>query len=249
MKKLLYAFLLTVIFLCTGCLPNYVNVTGFYAPYYILSADMPFADTMNTAQFDNVEKIEEDIYGRCYYSYKTYSTAFHYEIEIHVISQKETKTEIDYYPDYCYIARESEGDPFSEEDIARLKERNDWGKPLNVEKMRQIPNDYQDDILTAGEIGTLENFLCDYIDVEEGYDVYVDAMGINDSNQQMFFCHVYGLNDVSKSDQYETMTPCYILVYQKSDTQPIVAIEEIEPTLDCQDFMHNFRLTWFEPEE
>ena len=253
-KKALFVVLLTVVLQCAilfmGC-HNFVDVTGYYAPYHILNADMPYSNNMHTSKFDKVEKLEEDSFGRCYYSYRTPSTMVeYYELEIHVICQKETKMDIYYYPDYCYMARGSRGNEnagvsaeaeFSEEAIAQFKELNDWDKPLDEGRMRQIPNDYQRPIIYDV---SLEPILLDHLNVEAGSYAVVNDMEINDRNQQMFFCLI-----VEKTDQGESVAKYYALVYQKSDSQPIVAIEEIKHTLDCQDAMHNFRITWFEPEQ
>lgn len=253
-KRALCVVLLTVMLLCTilfmGC-HNFVDVTGYYAPYRILNADMPYSNNMHTSKFDKVEKLEEDSYGRCYYSYRTPSTMVdHYELEIHVICQKETKTDIYYYPDYCYMARGSRGNEeagvsadaeFSEEAIKQLKELNDWNKPLNEGRLRQIPNKYQKSIVFYLD---LADILRDYLNIDEETYVIVNDMEINDRNQQMFFCRVF-----EETEQDGSIAKDYVLVYQESDSQPIVAIEEIEHTLDCQDAMHNFRITWFEPEQ
>ena len=244
MKKAIIILFVVIMLLLmlTGCLPNYVQVTGYYGVYHILDANMPYADTMNSVQFDTVKKLEVDSFGRSYYSYITYSTAFQHELEIHVICQKETKKEIYYYSDFCYIARKSDGDAFSDEDIARFKENNDWNKPLNEKKMRQIPNDFQDNIITETDLKTI---LRDYLCLEESDDLILNNMEINDSDQQMFFCQVCNM---SEGDQQKRITTDYILIYQNSSLQPIVVIEEFEPTLDCQEFMHSFRATYFERE-
>lgn len=243
MKKVILCILFLAIMLsCTGCLPEYVFVTGYYEAFHLVTADVPFADSTNKIRFDNVKKLEEDEYGRCLYSYGTGSAMFGYSyLNIYIISQKETQTEIYYYPDYCYIARYDADDPFSEEEIARLLERNDWDKPLNEEKMRKIPND---DLGWIARYGDFTTALRDYLRIGKEDSIIIHPMEINDANQQMIFYLVIHKTEI----EGKWTSASYISVYQADSDRPIVAIEEVEDSFDCQDTIHDFRTTWFEPE-
>ena len=243
MKRVILCLLiLTIMLLCTGCPPKYVFLTDYFEASYFVDADVPFADSAGVLGRDTVRKLEEDEYGRCLYSYKTYSSMlWHKFIEIYIISQKETQAEIHYYPDYCYIARFCDGDSFSEEEIMQLKGRNDWGKSLNEEKMRMIPNDDLGRIIPFDDLYTT---LFDYFGVDREDTVKIHPMEINDANQQMVCCLVTRRT----GGEGEWITRRYILVCQEDSYHPIVAIEEVENSIDCQDVMHEFRTTWFEPE-
>lgn len=50
----------------------------------------------------------------------------------------------------------------------------------------------------------------------------------------------------SDSESASSPQKYYLLVYNSSESQPIVAIQEVEPTLECQDIVRDFRAAWFE---
>lgn len=241
MKRVILSLLiLTIMLVCTGCPLENVFLSSHQEAFHLVNAEVPVADHMGKLT-DRVKKLGEDEYGRCLYSYKTTSVALNHEfIEIYIISQNETKDKIYYYPDYCYIVRIRDEGSFSEEEIAALKERNDWGKPLNEDKMRTIPNHDLDHV----QFRDLDAALYDYLGLDGKNCIpYAHCMKINDANQQMFICLVRR----ETTEEGQKPVTNYLVVYQTDRYPHIVAIEEFEPSLDCQDAMHEFRTTWFEP--
>lgn len=93
----------------------------------------------------NIEIIEKDNYGRTlfYYNERSYSPFGH----AIVIMQQSNEEYVYYYQDDCYTpyynadfsSLSDYRDIFSEEDIATLKERNDWNKEINLELCTKSP--------------------------------------------------------------------------------------------------------------
>jgi hypothetical protein len=77
-----------------------------------------------------IEIIEKDRYGRILFSYSEDSQARYL-----LIAQKADSTYVYYYPDFNFISIEYYRNTFfSEQDILKLKDRNDWNKPLDENK-------------------------------------------------------------------------------------------------------------------
>ena len=240
-KTLLGLLVLAMIFAVAGCYrADSVSGRGFYAPYRILDADVPFADNLHTAQFDKVERLEEDRFDRQYFRYTTFSASLWCEIEVHVICQKANDTSFFYYPDDCYLIRASESEDFSNAAIAAFKARNDWGLPLVDEKMYQISASWYRDIIYQND---MEELLHAYFGLSEDDHVLFNGLEIKDGERQLFYVHIsYGAEEQNGKDTKKN----YLLVYDCNEPQPIVAVEEVSVALECQDIMREFRRNWFE---
>ncbi len=146
MKKLILIPLLSFLLLFNGCflLLGYNREEQFIAEY---TGEHPeiFSIAVYSILGDNawgskvsVEILEEDAYGRTLASYETLLDE---EPDIKcrtlIICQKTEDSYAYFYPDFNFIIK-PEGEEFSEEEIGNLKEGNDWGKPLNDEKMSRV---------------------------------------------------------------------------------------------------------------
>lgn len=165
--------------------------TGFYEAQYILDANVPAFGSLNDAgRSDRVELLETDAYGRTLFRHRvrvgertddwqidTYLTTL-------VICQKKDEQMAYYYPDFCWLGKLSEQSgtyaEFTEEEIALIKERNDWDKPLENERMQSVLYDgrlYKDiqaywhplTGATGREYTALQALVCNYLDLH--YDV------------------------------------------------------------------------------
>lgn len=242
MKKTLLGLLVFVmIFAAAGCYrADSVSGSGFYAPYRILDADVPFAGNLHTAQFDRVERLEADRLGRQYFRYTTFSANPWCEIEAHVICQKADDTSFFYYPDDCYLIRATKSEDFSGAAIAAFKARNDWDLPLEDEKMYQISASWYRNIINQND---MESLLRAYFELSEDDHVLFNGLEIQDGERQLFYVHIsYGAEDQNS----EEVEKNYLLVYDCNEPQPIVAVEEVPVTLECQDLVREFRSNWFE---
>lgn len=237
--KHLYILLVVIIFLAGCSRRESVKDTGFYAPYHIADANVPFADNLYTTQFDRVEKIEQDKYGRQYYSYQTYSILLNAQIEIHLISQLEENGVAYYYQDVCYLIRKIEGESFSEEDILQLKERNDWNCRLDMQKCSTISTDeWRSDLVYED---TFQEILLEYLGLNSNYNVLCHGLEHLSDNQQLFIAKVFCRDTQTQELTYEKL---YILVYENRRKQPIAICEEMELSLECQEMIQTFRGTW-----
>lgn len=93
--------------------------------------------------------VEEDAYGRTLF---TFSAEHHMTEKIEyalVICQKYDGSYVYFYEDVCYLLG-----TYSEEDLAELKVRNDWGVALNEDKMSRRSNKSTADsfIVTDGNL-------------------------------------------------------------------------------------------------
>lgn len=240
-KVLLSIYLMVVAVVFSACAPGSVAATRLYEPYYILGANMPFADTLTAGHWDTVKELEQDSYGRRYFRYSTFSSDIYQHIEIHIICQKTESDNAYYYPDYCYIFRAKDSDPFTQEDIALLKERNDWDSPLDEDKMYHCSINASRPRTPLLYPKELEPIVQDYLNLSTDYGVASMGLEIREGHQQLFLVCVYLKDSPSSQDKYVR----YLLVYDQNETQPIIAMEEIEFSFDCQDVIHDFRMTWF----
>lgn len=229
---------LICVFLFTSCHPpGTVAATGFYDAYHIVSRNVPYADTTFVGQFDKVKKLEEDAYGRLYYSYETYSTSLQTQIEIHVICQKAEEQRAYYYEDYCYMIRKEDDPPFSGNSVAQLKERNDWGKSLNQEKMREVPFDMPN--ISVGYEAKCKKAILNHLGLPEDYGCVVHGLEFEESEKQVMFINTFRRTDGRNNIEFDRF---YLVVYGMIKNRLVVlACEEIEPIVDCQDMVSDFK--------
>ena len=88
--------------------------------------------------------LEEDEQGRILFEF-THQNSITDEIDTALVICQYIDTEyVYYYEDQCYLYGCN-----SEEDIALLKSQNDWGLPLDFDKMSARPNDISMDLFIA----------------------------------------------------------------------------------------------------
>lgn len=120
-----------LIILLSGCSPH--NYVGFdYDLYTTAVHNVPATSRGN---LETTEIIEKDSFGRTLFWYENRFVSI-YGKPIHAlcISQFSEAGRAYYYEDVCFIFSD-ENMYAPEEEIAKLKELNDWEKPLNIERM------------------------------------------------------------------------------------------------------------------
>ena len=124
MKKCLLVFLCIVCLLLSSCSSN----PEHFAMISTASLAVPcmFRDDMKGG---GCEVLEEDDYGRILFSMTDRCIFLGEDETATVIMQKYDRRYVYFYEDICYTL-----DSFSET-VDELKERNDWGEPLNESKM------------------------------------------------------------------------------------------------------------------
>lgn len=236
-KQFLVVFAIAIL-LC-GCYQRgTVKQTDFFEPYRIADANIPFADNLHTTQFDRVEEIETDSYGRRYFSYKTYSVMLASNVEIHLICQMTQGDEVFYYPDYCYIIRTEDDAAFTEAEISCLQACNDWNLPLIEDKMYATSRSQQHkDLANEKEIHAAIN---SYLDIDDSYGVLHNGLETMRENEQLFFVMVY---PKGKDDKVNDAVQFYIMTYRSGSPQPIIMCEQVSNSLSCQEQIRHFRDT------
>lgn len=204
--------------------------------YAIVTDNVPFADNTNDLQFDRASIIEVDNWGRSLIRYRTPSVSLSDYIEIYLICQKTENGLTYFYRDYCYIIRYEESEPFSEDAIALLKERNDWNKALDMSKMGCVSLEKPDNVLYRPDF---EKLLLLRLGLSSEYGVISHAMDYISPGQQLYFANVF-LLDEEKNRLFDK----YYLIICESGSRPIVASQEIENSVDCQDAVAAFRSNW-----
>ena len=142
---LLAALAMTVcllLVLCSCDPPTFVY-RGENKALYTAASNSVFA--MTTNEMDRVLVLEKDDYGRSLYLVRANACiASDTFVAALLISQRDSESDVSYYEydnviyRYTDFFSPSETDvisPFTEDDISKLKEQNDWGKELNFEKM------------------------------------------------------------------------------------------------------------------
>lgn len=112
-----------------------MNDTGAMAATTFFA--VPSAGVLDLKEIDEIfEEIDRDEYGRVLFLYRGYCELIKKEeAEILIIYQKHDDDYVYYYEDMCYMFATP-----SSENINIIKERNDWGIPLDESKMsrRQV---------------------------------------------------------------------------------------------------------------
>lgn len=237
MKNRLICSLLFVLLLLSGCYPKgSVADTGFYAPYYIADVNVPYADHLSSSHFDRVELVEQDSYGRQYFKYKTYSSLLSSNLEIHIICQKAEENLLYYIQDGCYMACKVQDGLFAETDIMQFKSQNDWEMPFKAEKYSTTSNGYNKDLVYEDPFGET---LMDYLKLNEEYAVLYNGLEKITDKCQLFIAETFRKKDSSPGEDWKSSY--YLVIYETGSPDRILACEQIEFTLDCQELVRQFR--------
>ena len=235
MKKI-FCLLISISVFLAGCYQKgTVRDTGLYAPYCIAEVNIPLADKLHSSQFDRVAELEKDEYGRCYYSYKTYSVSMSTDIELHIISQTVKDDEVYYYPDYCYLVRLETDPAFSDADIAQLKAWNECNQHLAPDKM--YATSYSQKQKDLAYEPTISSAVSAYLPLDDSYGVHCNGLDLLSKNAQLFFVHVF-----PRTDNRDRETEDYYLVIYQNGV--IVSCQQIDSPLSCQEQIWNYRCMW-----
>ena len=211
-----------------------VDLTGHFAPYCILEQNVPFADNLHTHQWDYVELLEQDSFGRQYYSYTTPSRSFGCDLEIHVICQTVTDDEqYGYYQDECYMIRKESDASFTDDEISAFKARNEWNIPLAYVKMSYTNLEEYNTWIVWGD--DVSDELLKYLKLDNAF-VIVNAMEPISEYEQLYFAYVG-----SQENSEQKQLGAYLLLYKKNALNPIVVCQKIEMDPNCQGTVNAFR--------
>lgn len=110
--------------------------------------------------------LEEDGQGRILFEFTRQNSITEESDTALVICQHIDDDYVYYYEDQCYLFNSD-----SEEDIARLKNQNDWGLPLNFDKMSVRPNAISLDLVIVPDR------VLEWNDIRKAMDVGLGNLG------------------------------------------------------------------------
>lgn len=253
MKKLIKAMLVTLLAVCivllSGCetiskyvfhRPGTLGRTGFYEAYYINMVNIAaFGSSEEDAcRFDKVELVETDAYGRSMFRYHSHAGTVEADwdwetyLTTLIICQKTENGKAYYYSDFCWLGKASEQSKeyaaFTEDEIALLKERNDWDKPLDAAKMRSVYMNNRD-ITAASEDVNFRGRISGYLDLEEDENrcILYRHLEKNESGAQVIWVRI-------DENQY--------FCIQNFRNYSIQVCEPFDgDILNCQETLHEFK--------
>lgn len=240
---LFIAILLSLLF--CGCYPQgSVLQTEIYEPYRIAEANIPHADMGIPAIIDQVVQIEMDDYGRRLFRLREASSMMADDIELYVISQKTDEKYVFYYADYCYFVFDEMDKQPVEQKIQELKNCNDWNLPVDPEKLSKVSleNGNGPPVVYHEEFSNV--FRC-YAGLDESFNIWENGLEKRSESEQLFSV------SVTRKDTEDGMTlerRYYLVFYNAKEKSPIIACEEIENVMNCNDQVHVFRKIWLAPD-
>ena len=156
---------------------------GLSAPYSVVFHSVPFAS--GNRVWDEAELIDVDKFGRELYLYEIipdflpaasdFSTSVGFYVL--VVCQKSNDTSVYYYEDKCYLLLKSE--KYTVNDLAAIKEANDWDYPYEESKFTAVPNSFKQPVV-AEETDCIQSFR-NKIDIDHRYELAFDEITVNNS--------------------------------------------------------------------
>ena len=247
MKRIFILFLAFIMFFSLpSCEPNgtfdrnkqdvALSILCNGVPYFY------YMSAYDAERFDKVKVLEKDAYGRILFEYICTSQYHWQSMTVLLICQKTDEQKAFYYEDYCYLLALCDDHDtaavFSDEDVAALKEKNDWDQPMNPNKMSSTWLK----IIPSNSVNTAKIDLVyrDYLDVEEEIYVYYEDLEGNVDGIQTIIARVY-YGDAVSTERYAYS---HLICWYSQGNQgkgEILACEEYEETLDCQEVIHSFK--------
>ena len=207
---ILLIFLFTISF--SSCFLHnsneYLLICGAYAVPGMFYPDLKGSEA-------SCKVIETDDYGRTLFLYSAPSVISDKNETVAVICQKNTKESVYFYPDYCFDITKNSVDDFS-----KLKEKNDWNKPLNESKMsfRKKKVSFDGIILQDKDIDMkeIEDTCCNHFGVSANSIVELSFDDLTPDGTIVFFAEIKLNEKISK----------YFLRFYETGTSSIYCISE-----------------------
>ena len=235
--------LLCLFFAALFIRPGTLGWTKYYEAHAILTVNNPFfaSEELRVANHRaRVKLLDTDSYGRKLFIYSDWNPylpgapeGIEYASYLVICQMIGMPNQAFYYEDYSWLCKANPKNnrsfaQFSEEEIAWLKEHNDWNKPLQTEKMQNVSLRNPDSIPYPDYKLLKENVLFHFNLTTEQIETYCVHYCDTKSNTER-----YGILQINAS--------FYIcLVDLKTNT--MTAYEEyIGDPLRCHDAMHIFK--------
>ena len=233
MKKIAALFLCLSMFFC-GCDAGYnrhsAGAQGHNDLLRLVSIAVPHIEYMDL-RLDHMDVLETDPYGRVLFCYNFAVTHQKWL----VVCQKVETSKIYYYEDYCYLLCSSYEDPVTTDEVDWIKEKNDWGLPLNESKMQSVSYNGEkvyEDILDKSKVErVIEEYAKTLFDSE--FIVSINGLEVLETGYQVILTDIYLTEE--KLSQY------YLILFDYSAEGSIVAVEEIEDMTNIRESIIQFK--------
>lgn len=234
MKKILMIFIVFILMFIYGC-DDTARYKGQYPELFSIATNNILGVTGN--DFDKIEILDEDQYGRIMFSYETwhsYLITESYDESIYciIISQKSDDVYSYVYTDYNFIVAQS-ADEISSDKINELKELNDWNKELNEDLFVKIPIKYKKD---QGNINTKV--------IRKAFNFSISNYTITWQDYCFFTKDEYGrqIYFVRNRDENKKLKNAYVMMFFSDGTfNEDTYITEITDIWNYQDELADFK--------
>jgi hypothetical protein len=237
--RLLVVIVCAILSLSACYLPGGVRRSGRSDLFAVACYSVPFLHS--SWDFDRVEVIDKDKYGRVLYKYTSNSDAlFEYNgnhICALLVCQKSDEKYAYYYENYSFII--STGDEtFSESDTQRLKELNDWGTELVSVKLSKVLNSFGPyGKQSFFEPEKAEDAVKSYLDLQTSPLFFTDLIAI-DADKRIF----YALREYYKSAKGYVFGKTYFVISDKAfNIDSVSSIMIVDDIINCQEDMQSFK--------
>lgn len=244
MKRLFLAILLfiTTISFSSCYEENSVAETDRRDIYRIITVSVPYV-CRGDMTFDTVTYKETDAYGRELFLYRKDLYMSSDTLDIWVICQKTVEEQTYYYQDYCYYVCQV-GYDISAAELVRLKERNDWGKPLDETKMASIycGEEYSENrdfeyYLQFEKGDTIKDDMRSEFDAPTDSYIYLDGIGSDAQGNAIIFVLITEKKNGTLADKAIAR---YLVRYDKN-LQTMINYISVSDSFNLQDQIHGFR--------
>jgi hypothetical protein len=230
-------YLLLIVILTHGCR---IYEGEHHDLYQQIKSNVLCTNGTQPNQGIQIEVLERDDYGRRLFLYSMYTaeTDAYEWIHVMAISQQTKLRCVYYYEDMNFIIAET-AEEIDDAAIEALKTRNDWGQPLDKQKMtkRKIYGEWD------GEWGhdklAYENFV-ETIPTPPGGDVSVRLSDFDGKGKTLYYYFIY---DTDWKDDVAVDTRSYIAIINEDGTyDPNTWLAELEDIYAYQEQLHALKL-------
>lgn len=242
-NKLLIVVVIIIATHLLGCYRDgSIDATGRSDIFKIVRDSVPYALT-GDPMLDYVWEKDSDQYGRKLFLYQTDIKMSTNDLDIWVICQKTNGDRSFYYEDFCYYVCEKDS-PILDKELALLKERNDWEKPLDNTKMASVTFGNEENsrgyeyYLQFEEGEKLKEIIRNTVDCPKNTYIYLDGLGCDSNGKGVVFVIICQTDNNGVIGLAEAR---YLLRYDMENPTELSDFMSIEKGYNHQELIHNFR--------
>lgn len=224
----LFALFLIALLLASCYRPGTVGAGKLYAVNAVVHRDVPVLPMggADGIKFNEASVLTKDQYGRTLYSFSAYCGAFKGTVTLRIVVQKEKENFAYYYADDCYIFKAGRDVSFEAAEMQALLDCNDWGKPLQEEKLSRTQyknRDWHADVITSTDyLESEKKLLRTYLGLQDREDIFVtiDGLEVDAAKNQI-------LRVTVEDTQTRETLHAYWILYNADSEEPVLVCEEI----------------------